>query len=259
MRQTKLVAILNITPDSFSDGGHYIRAEDSVSAYHKLLDEGADFVDIGAQSTSYGAKVISVAEEIERLKPVITSIKDHSQTYLDSFNYDTISFAFDNGVKNFNDVSCASDPRVLNLIANNKECKYVLMLSLCIPADKRVRLGSLSQLLELANRSISHALDHGISHDQLILDPGIGFTSDSDLSMELIRNPQSLYKFDLPIYYGHSRKSMLTNLTTLPPHERDVETLAVSVYLRRKVDFLRVHNIGLHSRFFKASDLISNQ
>lgn len=255
MPKTQLVAILNVTNESFSHDG-IMSPEALVNHYQLLLDDGADYIDIGAQATNYNASMLTAEDEIARLKPIIEGVKNHDKSAIDSFRYEALSYCYDHGVKFFNDVSAASDERVLKLVASDPQIKYVLTLSLCVPADRSRRIASLAALLNLAQTTINRCLEAGISRCQLILDPGIGFACGSELSLELIRAPELLKHLQLPLYYGHSRKSYLESITQLPPKERDIETLAASNQLWGKVDFLRVHNLAMHRRFFKTQEAL---
>jgi dihydropteroate synthase len=248
MRKTKLVGILNISPESFSDGPKVLDNAELIKSYHNLINSGADYVDIGAQSTTYGATLLTPEAEIERLKPIIEQILDHQKTSIDSFNYDTVSFCYDHGVKFINDVSAGRNKDILKLVSRDPAVKYVLTYSLTIPANKAVRAKSYEQIIDFAVEKLKELEDLGISRSQIIFDPGIGFATSPTLAFEVLADPQKLWPLNVELYIGHSRKSFLASLNPLPPAERDPETLAASIQLFNKVDFLRVHNIELHKR-----------
>jgi dihydropteroate synthase len=244
----KLVGILNVTPDSFSDGGSYDNVTKSLQHYHQLIDDGADLIDIGAQSTSYGAKIISSEDEWMRLETLLLAIKDLSKISLDTFNPQTAQKGIIAGVGMINDVAAGTNMDMLQLIADNPQVKYVAMYSKSIPARKDIRAKSLTEILAWCEDIIVKCHDVGIKKDQLILDPGIGFSTDPALSFEVLRRTNELKKFGFPIYIGHSRKSFLEAISNVVPKERDLETVVASLYLCDKVDYLRVHNVSMHRR-----------
>jgi len=258
---SKIVGIVNLSDNSFSGDGLGISENFAAIALERvqfLFAKGADIVDIGAQSTSYGAKIFTPEEERDILLPVLQVLKskvDMRRISIDTFNWQNASLAIEHGVGYINDVKGGVDTKMLELIALNKDVKYICMFSLCIPADKAVRVKDFVQIKAWCGEIMEKLLDHGICKSQIILDPGISFVTGPELSLELIKRISELKIFGAPLFIGHSRKTFLAQFTDLPCGERDIETLMLSLKLRREgVDYIRVHNVDYHFRAFNMPD-----
>jgi dihydropteroate synthase len=156
------------------------------------------------------------------------------------------------GVKMINDVSGGKDLRMLELIASNPQVNYICMYSLTVPADKSVRIKGCNEVYDWFDKTVVRLTKAGIRNDKIILDPGIGFTTNPKQSFEIIQNVHKLREFGVAVMVGHSRKSYLEDITQLTPEERDLETTVASLHMYGKVDYLRVHNPGMHKRAFTA-------
>lgn len=252
MVTTKLVGVLNYTHDSFSDGGEVHDTNSAVSAYNQLLQAGAEYVDIGMQATSYGATQNSSELEWIKLAPLLKALNNLSRVSVDTYNYETAKHAVDAGVSMINDVSGGSDSKMLGLIASNPQVKYVCMYSLTLPADKFIRIRSCEEIYDWFGKTVTRLTNAGLCNEQIILDPGIGFTTNPKQSFEIIQNAHKLRDFGVAVMVGHSRKSYLEDITALTPEERDLETTVASLHMHGKIDYLRVHNPGMHKRAFTA-------
>jgi len=247
--QTKIIGIINLTDNSMSGDGIANNTELAIQRINEFLEAGADFLDIGAEATSYGATLLTADEEWARLEPVLTKATDHkNKIMIDTYHAKTVERALALGFYMFNDVSGGKYPEYIKLIAANPHTKYVMMHSTSLPADKSTRITNLQQMYEWFERKIPEVLAAGVAKEQLIIDPGLGFTMHPTQSFELLTNLQKLKSFGYPVYIGHSRKTAFDSLTNIPPAERDLETVVTSLYLHNKVDFLRVHNIPMHTR-----------
>lgn len=246
---TKIVGILNITPNSFSNDGLENDSKTISERVNKLFEDGADIIDIGAESTAYGAIPLTAKQEWDRLEEPLKNISPNNVS-LDTYHYQTATKAIDLGVDMINDVSGGRDDKMLKLIAKNPHVKYVIMHNIKIPADRNFRIKDISEISDWADKNIKRCLDFGINKEQLVFDPGIGFTTHPKESFEVIKNCSSLRDLGIPSYIGHSRKSCFENITNLPPEQRDIETTIASVYMFGKVDYLRVHNVQMHKRAF---------
>lgn len=251
---TKIVGILNLSPNSFSGDGIGNNLSQALDKTMLFFAQGADVVDIGAQSTNYGAKTLSEDEEWAILEPVLKSLKDNvtiSKISIDTFNVKNAARAIEYGIGYINDVKGGQNPEMLKLIASHPNIKYICMFSLCIPADKDIRIKDFSEIKIWCEKVIPELLSHGIDKSQIILDPGISFVTNPELSLEAVNRMHELKQFGFPLLAGHSRKSFFEKLTTLPPHERDIETLMLSLSLKRQgIDYIRVHNVDYHARAF---------
>lgn len=248
---TKIIGILNYNDNSFSDGGQYNSVDKALYRIEELLNQGASIVDIGAQSTGYGAKQYSDAQEISMLTPLLENIQHKDKISLDTYNFTTAKTAIEMGFSMINDVSGGNDLKMLDLIGNNKHVKYICMFSLRIPADKNYRIQSIDEVFDWTTTAIERCNKSWIDESQLIIDPGLGFSTNTEQSFEIIRNIELLNKFGVKICIGYSRKSFLGSISNSPVADRDIETLATSLYLHDKVEYIRVHNVDLHVRSFK--------
>lgn len=262
----QLVGIVNVTPDSFSDGGKYLHAENAMQRIQELAVHGAAIIDIGAQSTRPGATRISTEEEWERLKPVLDLLTQNfqerlakPQISLDSYDLEIIKRALEcYPIDWINDVSGGKDENLLQFVAETN-CKIVINHSLTIPASGKSVLpfdrSPISYLDDWVKEKIKQLDKFGISKERVIFDPGIGFGKSLFQSLSLLREIDVLKKTGCEILVGHSRKSFLKIVTDA--QDRDLETVGVSHFLLGKgVDYLRIHNIEAHQRSLTASALL---
>ena len=255
---TECVGILNITPDSFSDGGLYLSPDQAVSKALEMLNDGVRILDVGAESTRPDATPLSPKEEWNRLRPILDALKtlENRSTPLilsvDTRNAEVAQKALKNGAHWINDVSGLSTPAMRKVIAES-EAKVVIMHSLTVPPKRDVMLESdvdpIDPLLIWAKQKIQQLQEYGISPGRVIFDPGIGFGKSIEQTWSLFRTMNLLQEIGVPILVGHSRKSFLSSLASVSPTDRDLETSILSVELARKgVDYLRVHEPKLNSR-----------
>lgn len=243
----KIVAIINVTPDSFSDGGEAFAPQDALAAIAHAINDGADLIDIGAESTRPGATPLPADDEWARLAPVLTGIfaldfpfsvdTRHALTAAKSLIYDASWI---------NDVSGFASPAMIEAVKNTP-CRLVVMHSLSVPADKSVVLPEetdvVAEVLGWGRARIATLEAAGISRDRIIFDPGIGFGKTAKQSRTLIDNIAAFKALGVPLLVGHSRKSFLG----ASPEERDEKTLEVSRFLAAQgVDYLRVHDVLAH-------------
>ena len=254
----QLVGVVNVTHDSFSDGGNFSQTDKAIQQVLKLAADGASIIEIGAQSTRPGAVIAGPDQEYNKLKPVLDNIvqfmQDRTLTIsIDTFWPSVISKLLENyPVAWINDVKGALDDDTLKLIVA-KNCKLCLMHSLSIPPTKEVIIPlekrPIDVIVEWGKAYIDRLLTLGFSLDQIILDPGIGFGKSIYQNIEILQKVVELQKLGVKIMIGHSRKSYLSAFTCRTAVHRDIETIAVSCFLAEKVDFLRVHNIEDHMHF----------
>jgi len=256
----KIIGILNLTPDSFSDGGKYFNEKSAIEQLNKMLNEGADIIDIGAESTRPNATILSADQEISRLEYILPklveviknfSCKNHQniEISIDTYHYETMVFAHKNCIKFINDVSGLIDDSVVNFIAQNK-LTATLMHNLAIHANPDIiinrELNVFDEIIKWANDKISFLQSKNIDKSQLIFDPGIGFAKNASQSLRIIKNISSYKILGLKIYVGHSNKSFLDFLKT-PQYNhlnRHQKTLMISQYLaKNSVDYIRVHDV----------------
>lgn len=256
----KIVGILNLTPDSFSDGGKYFNEEKALFHLTEMMMSGVDIVDIGAESTRPNAQILNAQEEISRLENIllklISAVKNFNkihhkniQTSIDSYHLETIIFAHKIGVEIINDVSGLIDEKIIDYIAQNN-LTAILMHNLAIHSNPDLivnrDLNVVDEIINWGQQKIAYLTSKKIQKSQLIFDPGIGFAKNSTQSIRILKNINALRVLDLPIYVGHSKKSFLDaiNIPSQPNLDRTAKTLILSQYLVQKnVDYLRVHDV----------------
>ena len=256
------MGIINLTPDSFSDGGDNFSVDKSLRQVSNFVSSGVDIVDLGAQSTRPGAVEISPQEEIARLIPSLDAIRKNFPDLLisiDTFNSDVALAALEHGADWVNDVTGGRRDAELINVVSRFECPYVLthsrgnsqtMNSLNIYDDL------LKEIIESLLESTNYALEKKVSRDKIIWDPGIGFSKDTIQNIEVLKNLNQLKEFGYPILIGASRKRFIGDiLNEKDPKERDVGTLAVtSLCAQIHIHAVRVHNVRLNSQFLKIAD-----
>jgi dihydropteroate synthase len=256
MKKTKLVGILNITPDSFTGDGLYKKRDLVSKKIEELIAGGVDVIDIGAVSTRPNATIPNAKEEISRFKEIIPCFKScKAEISIDSFNFETITYLMDNlDISWINDQSGAKDQRIVELLKGS-DIKIAIMHNIGLPAggnniseDQDVTLVVKEWFLD----KIIYLKNLGIRDEQIILDPGIGFGKNSEQSWKIIRDAESFIELGFPMLYGHSRKSFFNNITQLDFAQRDLETIIVSYHLANSgIDFLRIHDVNSHFRMLK--------
>ncbi len=242
---TKIVGIVNVTPDSFSDGGDYFSPKKAITHALALIEQGATVLDIGAESTRPNAAPVSALEEWKRLEPVLEALVGKSIISVDTRHASTAQLALAKGVDWINDVSAASNEALVVAVANHESAKYVLMHSLSVPADPSLTLEGdvVDELLKFAHAKIVVCEQLGLPKERIIFDIGIGFGKTAEQSVELIERIAEFHLLAVPLFVGHSRKSFMK----LFDGERDALTLKFSKQLAAQgVDYLRVHNVELH-------------
>lgn len=248
---TKLVGILNITPDSFSDGGKFDSLNSALNHLKEMLENGADVIDIGAESTRPGSTPISPEEEWRRLEKILPAVIfevkkfPKTQTSIDSYHFETIQKAHNLGIDIINDVKGLMDEKIVEFIAA-KNIKTVLMhcTPLKINNDLVINphINLVAEMLRFANHKISDLEKKGVKKSQLIFDVGIGFNKNAQQSIRVLKNLDAFRVLGLPLYVGHSKKSFLDAVNIAG--DRAEKTLVISKFLaEKKVEFLRVHDV----------------
>ncbi len=255
----KIVGILNVTPDSFSDGGKFNSLATATNHLKKILEEGADVIDIGAESTRPQATQITAQEEWSRLEKILPAllheVKNFSkksgkkiQTSIDSRHFEVIKKSYELGIDVVNDVCGLVDEEIVEFIAE-KNVTTILMHSLSVPVNTDLivnpHINVNEEILNWAMAKISDLEKKGVKKSQLIFDPGIGFGKNAEQSIRILKNIDAYKALGLPRYIGHSKKSFLDAVKM--DGDRAQKTLEISKFLVGKgVDFLRVHDVGEH-------------
>lgn len=248
--QPIFMGILNITPDSFSDGGIHNNEKNFQKTFELWEKENVAMIDIGAESTKPDALKINFTEEIERLKFVFEYLKTKQANYfspklsIDTYHYQTALKAIECGFNLVNDVSGLTDKNMIELAQNYKDCKFVIMHSLTIPTNKNINFNDEQNIILEMDHWLENKLTlldkYNIKKNQLIFDLGIGFGKTYSQSLKLLQNLEYFQKFNIKLLVGHSRKSFIRHIIN-DQRIIDENTIACSLKLSNKLDILRVH------------------
>lgn len=257
-----IAGILNITPDSFSDGGLYLDPEAAIGRAQELVDSGADLLDVGAESSRPGSDPVDAEEEWRRLEPVLSGLSSSLATPLsvDTTKLDVARRALELGAAAINDISgLRNDARLADLAAETG-AGLVLMHMRGTPrtmqTDTRYDdlIGEVRAFLE---RSLSRAVEAGCRLEQVVLDPGIGFGKSTEGNLELLARLDAVAALGRPILVGPSRKTFIGQLLGLPPDERVEGTIGACVMaLDRGAHIFRVHDVREVRRALEIAHLI---
>lgn len=250
--KTKLAGILNVTPDSFSDGGKYFEPQNAIKHAYQLAEDGADLLDIGAESTRPFSEGVDAEEQIRRLEPVLKGLKDlNIPLSIDTRSSKVAEFALNYGVKIINDVSGLEyDPKMADIVSKYN-VTIIIQHSKGTPDNMQInpQYGNVIEdvYLSLLNK-INYAKSKGISENNIIADIGIGFGKTKEDNFALLNRIEDFKSLNLPLMVGVSRKSLL-GIKNNNNKLKDALTLAISYPLIQKgIDYLRVHNVKLHKQ-----------
>ncbi|MBI5789551.1 MAG: dihydropteroate synthase [Candidatus Schekmanbacteria bacterium] len=261
-KRTHIMGILNVTPDSFSDGGKFLEPGKAVKQALQMVEDGADIIDIGAESSRPGAQAIDVEEELERLLPILRLLvkKLPVPVSVDTYKYPVAQAVLDLGVQIINDITgLRSDPPMADLIARY-DAGLVLMHMLGTPQnmqDNPHYAALMPGLIDFFKVQIDYALDRGISAAKIIIDPGIGFGKTIRHNLQIIKHLDRLKIFEKPILLGASRKSFIGKILNLPVDQREEGTAATVTYgILQGANIVRVHDVKAMSRVVRMTDAI---
>ncbi len=254
-KKTLVMGILNITPDSFSDGGRYRSVEAAVAKAKQMELEGADLIDIGGESTRPGSAAVSVEEELNRILPVIEAVSKEVSIPIsvDTYKAETAKQAIHAGAHIINDVWGGKADDRMAAVAAELDVPFILMHN---------RQGSqygafIRDAFHDVFESIDIAKRAGVREENIILDPGIGFAKDFNKNMEMMRNLDHLAALGYPVLLATSRKSMIGEVLGLPPQERVEGTLATVCYgIQKGCHMVRVHDVKETVRTCKMMDAL---
>jgi len=250
--KTKIVGILNITPNSFSDGGKYNTTEAACEHFRQLVSDGADMIDIGAESTKAGAPAISAEVQLEKILPVLNFAKENKYNIpisIDTRSAEVAEECLKNGVAVINDVSGLKyDDKMAEVVAKY-QAKVIIQHSLGLEKNMVQDVNYTSVVDDVYKdlyKQIEYAKSVGVT--DIITDIGFGFDKDLEDNFRLFNRIDEFSSLGYPIMAGISRKSML-NMKDAPNEEKDIFTLALdAIMVEHSVDYLRVHNVKLHRK-----------
>lgn len=250
-RKTKLVGILNVTPDSFSDGGKYFNSNEACKHLYQLIEDGADMIDIGAESTRPYFETISADVQIERLKPVLKEIVNiNIPISIDTRSSEVARFALEHGASIINDVSGMDfDPLIADVVSKYN-AGIIIQHARGNTEDKPVYKDVVEEVYLSLLEKTEFAKSKGIKN--IILDVGIGFGKTKEDNFELLNRIEEFYSLQCPLMVGVSRKSLL-GVKEDDNSLKDSLSLAISYPLIQKgVDYLRVHNVKLYKQLINS-------
>ncbi len=258
-----VMGILNITPDSFSDGGVFFKKEQSVAQALRMQADGADIIDIGGESTRPGAEKVSVQDEINRVVPVIEAIAGQVDIpiSIDTYKSAVAEAAVSAGASIINDISgLRFDPKMAGVAAQYK-VPVVIMHIKGTPENMQknpVYKDLVPEIMDYLNEGLAIARKAGISDDMIILDPGIGFGKTVEHNLEIIQRLNEFTCLDKPILLGHSRKAFIGKLLgDLPVSERlEGTAAAAAIGIYNGANIIRVHDVKEMVRVAKIADSI---
>jgi dihydropteroate synthase len=252
--RARLMGILNVTPDSFSDGGQHADARAAVDAALAMIGEGADIIDIGGESTRPGAASVSALEEQRRIMPVIEALGGREDVLIsvDTWRAETARLALAAGAHLINDVwGLQRETGMAKIVADAGAAVAIMHTG----RDRECLPDLIEDQFHWFAASLAIARKAGIADDQIILDPGFGFAKDAGDNLELMARFAELHVLGLPLLAGTSRKRFIGGLTGREAADRDVGTVATSVALRLAgAAMFRVHNAGFNKDGLAVAD-----
>ncbi|MCX5750576.1 MAG: dihydropteroate synthase [Candidatus Saganbacteria bacterium] len=261
-KRTYVVGVVNITPDSFSDGGKFSGSEDAIKYALKLVEDGADILDIGGESTRPGAQEISVEEEIKRVVPVIQGIRDKSSVpvSIDTRKSKVAKEAIAKGASMVNDISGLRFDSGMAKVVADHAVPVCLMHMRGIPLNMQENIhydDLIQDVIDFLFESIAIAKNAGILGHKIIIDPGIGFGKTVEQNLEILGKLKEFKVLGYPIMVGTSRKSLIGKTLDLPIEHRLEGTAAtVAVAIANGADFVRVHDVCQMGRVVKMTDAV---
>lgn len=259
------MGILNITPDSFYDGGKFFDCSKAIKHAKKMVEDGADIIDIGGESTRPGSDSISLTEEINRVIPVIKKLVKELNVpiSIDTYKYEVAKEALKNGVSLVNDITgLHEDKKIAELIANYK-AGVVIMHIKGTPKDMQLNPvydDLISEIIDYLEDGINVAITNGINKDSIIIDPGIGFGKQTEHNLKIIQKLKKFKPLGFPLLIGPSRKSFIGKILDLPVEERLEGTLAVvSLAIANGANIIRCHDVKECKRVAMVVDAINNR
>ncbi|MEK6646462.1 MAG: dihydropteroate synthase [Candidatus Firestonebacteria bacterium] len=261
-KKTFCMGILNITPDSFSDGGKYLDPEIALEKALELEKDGADIIDIGGESSRPGSDTISAKEELNRIMPVLKELvkKIKIPISIDTYKPEVAKEVLEAGADIINDITGLHNNEQLAKLVAKYDAGIIVMHMLGTPKTMQANpqyKDLIGEIIAYFKKSIDIAKVNGIKEDKIIIDPGIGFGKTIEHNLEIIRKLSAFKSIGRPILLGTSRKSFIGNILNLPVNERLEGTAAsVAIGIMNGADIVRVHDIKEMKRVIKIADAI---
>ena len=258
-----LVGVINVTPDSFSDGGDFFSPERAVEHGLTLAEEGADILDVGGESTRPGAQPVPVAEELRRAIPVISALSEKSSVpvSIDTYKAEVAVEAISAGARMVNDITGLFGHSAMAEVVAEHKVPVILMHIKSTPKDMQASpkyKDLISEIIRRLRQSLGRAKSCGIEFEKTIVDPGIGFGKTLEHNLEILARLDEFRSLGRPIMVGTSRKSFVGNILGTPPKERILGTAASSaIAIYKGAKLLRVHDVSETKQVLKVANAIS--
>lgn len=259
-REPLIMGILNVTPDSFSDGGKYNNSQKAIDRASKMEDEGADIIDIGGESTRPGAEQVDIKEELNRVIPVIEGVRQNSNIIISIDTYKSVvaDKAISAGANIINDVSGLRFDNNMAHIASEAKVPIIVMHMLGNPQNMQndpFYSNLMEELITFFKERVEVLISNGINPKNIILDPGIGFGKTVEHNFTIIRELNRIVDLGFPVLIGPSRKSFIGNTLNLPPEDRIEGTAAaVTAAIMNGSRIVRVHDVKEMLRVVKVTE-----
>ena len=259
---THVMGILNVTPDSFSDGGCYLDVEQAVTHAELMVAEGATLIDIGGESSRPGASPVSINEELARILPVIRAIADTVDVLLsvDTYKAEVARRALEAGAHLINDITALRGDTTMGAVVSEMEAGLILMHMKGTPRTMQHAPeyhDVISEICDSLQKSIETAESEGITPDRIIIDPGIGFGKTTKHNLEILKRLSEFRRLHKPLLIGTSRKSFIGNILNLPVTERVEGTTATVCWaIAHGADIVRVHDVKANVRAAQITDAL---
>jgi dihydropteroate synthase len=260
--RTQIMGVLNVTPDSFSDGGRFFDPQKAIAQGLNLAREGADIIDVGGESTRPYSRKVSAEEEIERVVPVIQALARELSIpiSIDTFKAEVAQKALAAGAAIINDISSLRFDPNMGQVAAEAEVPVILMHIQGTPADMQnhpTYQDLMGEIIAFLHEAIERAVRAGIRRELLVVDPGIGFGKTFDHNLEIIRDLGRLLSLQQPILLGSSRKAFIGQILDKEAPERDLGTMAtVAAGILNGAQIVRVHNVAMTLQIVRVMDAI---
>jgi len=261
-KRTFIMGIVNVTPDSFSDGGKYFKAEDAIARAKEMVRAGADIIDIGGESTRPGAGPIPEKEEIKRTLPVIVALFKEKKCLIsiDTRKSRVADIALRSGARIVNDISALRhDKKMVKVIAKHKAA-VILMHMQGTPKNMQKAPNYddvVSDIADFLEKSVEIAEKGGILSDHIMVDPGFGFGKTLEHNFELLYRLKELKVLGCPLLVGTSRKSMIGKMLNVPPEKRSIGTAAtIAIAILNGANIIRVHDVKEMKEAAKIADAV---
>jgi len=262
--RTLIMGVLNITPDSFSDGGRFFEWTRAVEQGRRLAEEGADILDVGGESTRPGSRPVPEEEELRRVIPVIEALRPKISIpiSIDTRKAAVADRALESGAEMVNDISALRFDEGMAEVVSRRKVPVVLMHMRGRPETMQADThydDLIGEIRGFFQERIDYAVSRGISRDRIILDPGIGFgkSVEEKHNLILLKELRSFRVLGQPLMIGTSRKAFLGRILDLPPEEREEGTLAtVAVAIQNGANIVRVHEVRRTRRAVQVADAI---